>query len=247
VNRVHREAGTGSSARRFAARARSRRLLAVRPALLTLTLAASVGGAGWVVLGSDLLAVRSVDVSGQQRLDARDVLVAADLSVGRPLVLVDTDAISARITAALVPVREVTVQRAWPDAVRIEVRERVPAAALPDAGRVHLVDAEGVVFAVQPDPPPGVPLVDAPPDAGSDSLRAAVAVVTALPPKVSALVTSVTADSPDAVELALTGGRTVRWGGPERSARKAAVLTVLLHRPAAVYDVSAPDAPTTRP
>lgn len=246
MNRVHQKASTGSSARRFAARARSRRLLAVRPALLTLTLAGSVGVAGWVVLGSDLLAVRSVDVSGQQRLDASEVLVAADVSAGRPLVLVDTDAVSARITAALVPVREVTVARAWPDAVRIKVRERVPAAALPDAGRVHLVDAEGVVFAVQPDPPPGVPLIDAAPGAGSDTLQAAVAVVTALPPEVGALVTSVTADSPDAVELALTGGRTVRWGGPERSARKAGVLAALLHRPAAVYDVSAPDAPTTR-
>jgi cell division protein FtsQ len=38
----------------------------------------------------------------------------------------------------------------------------------------------------------------------------------------------------------------VLWGSVDRGARKAAVLAVLVTRRAAVYDVSAPDAPTTR-
>jgi cell division protein FtsQ len=37
----------------------------------------------------------------------------------------------------------------------------------------------------------------------------------------------------------------VRWGSAEDSARKAEVLTVLLRVPAAVYDVSVPELPTT--
>jgi cell division protein FtsQ len=45
--------------------------------------------------------------------------------------------------------------------------------------------------------------------------------------------------------MVLTRHRTVVWGGGDRSARKAAVLAVLLHRKARIYDVSAPDAPTT--
>ena len=46
--------------------------------------------------------------------------------------------------------------------------------------------------------------------------------------------------------MQLTRGRIVVWGSTERGERKAAVLAVLLARKARVYDVSAPDAPTTR-
>ena len=48
------------------------------------------------------------------------------------------------------------------------------------------------------------------------------------------------------VTLRLTRDRTVVWGSPERGDRKATVLTALMSRRADVYDVSAPDAPTTR-
>ena len=48
------------------------------------------------------------------------------------------------------------------------------------------------------------------------------------------------------VELRLRKDRRVLWGSSERGPRKAAVLAVLLAKKAAVYDVTAPDAPTTR-
>jgi cell division protein FtsQ len=38
----------------------------------------------------------------------------------------------------------------------------------------------------------------------------------------------------------------VVWGGSDDSARKAEVLSVLMRRRAAVYDVSAPDLPVTK-
>ena len=50
----------------------------------------------------------------------------------------------------------------------------------------------------------------------------------------------------DEVTLQLTRGRTVIWGDTSQGARKGAVLAVLLTRKADVYDVSVPDAPTTR-
>ena len=49
------------------------------------------------------------------------------------------------------------------------------------------------------------------------------------------------------VTLGLRDGRSVRWGDPDRSADKIAVLGPLLGQPGTVYDVSSPDLPTVRP
>ena len=46
--------------------------------------------------------------------------------------------------------------------------------------------------------------------------------------------------------MQLTHHRTVVWGDTGLGSRKGVVLAVLLTRKAAVYDVSVPDAPTTR-
>ena len=46
--------------------------------------------------------------------------------------------------------------------------------------------------------------------------------------------------------LALTGGRTVFWGGGEDSAAKAAALAALLAGRARYYDVSTPSVVTVR-
>jgi cell division protein FtsQ len=61
-----------------------------------------------------------------------------------------------------------------------------------------------------------------------------------------AQVREVRAATAERVTLRLSRGRTVEWGSPDRGRRKAAVLTVLMSRRARVYDVSAPDTPTTR-
>jgi hypothetical protein len=63
---------------------------------------------------------------------------------------------------------------------------------------------------------------------------------------VRAQVRSVSASGPESITLRLTGGRTVVWGNEAQSPLKALVLAALLNRKAAVYDVSAPGAPTTR-
>ena len=49
----------------------------------------------------------------------------------------------------------------------------------------------------------------------------------------------------DDVVLTLRAGAAVRWGSAERADRKAQVLRSLLPVRAEVYDVSAPDLPTT--
>ena len=139
---------------RLAARGRARRRTRLATTLTVFALLVLVGVGTWLLLGTSVLGVRSVTVTGTDRLDPATVREVAAVPAGEPLATLDTGAVAA------------------------DVRQ----------------------------------------------VRAA---------------------SPDDVRLQLTKGRTVVWGSAERSARKAAVLAVLLTRRASVYDVTAPDAPTT--
>jgi cell division protein FtsQ len=66
-------------------------------------------------------------------------------------------------------------------------------------------------------------------------------VAAALPPPVLRKLSSITANGPSAITLQLRDGRTVDWGGAERSADKAQVLPALLARSGTEFDVSNPD------
>lgn len=233
------------AASRAVERVRARRRARLRTGGLLLLLAAVLAGAGWVVLGTGALGVREVRVSGVSRLTADEVRERAAIEPGAPLARLDTAAVASRI-AALPPVRSVQVHRSWPRTVTITVRERVAAAVQARASGWALVDRSGVSFATEPMRPRGLPLVSAPVHQGAAALRATLDVLEALPPQVRDQVREVRAATPAYVSLTLSRDRTVVWGSTERAQRKAAVLAVLLSRKAAVYDVSAPDTPTTR-
>ena len=216
--------------------------------VVALVVAAAVvlaGVAGWVVLASPLLVVRAVEVTGTSRLSEPQVADAADVPSSTPLARLDTEAIADRVLA-LPAVRSVVVDLAWPDTVRIAVAERQPAAVRRQGGRLHLLDRSGVAFATVRRRPAGLPLVSGVAGARPEALRAALDVLESVPADVRRRLVEVRAVSPEQVTLRLTRGRTVVWGSPERGERKAAVLSALLSRKAVVYDVSAPDAPTTR-
>lgn len=234
-----------SSAHRFAERVRARRWSRIKVVLVALLVVAVVLAAGWAVLFSQLLAVRSVRVVGVGRLSSAQVEAAAAVPVGEPLARVDTGAVARRV-GALPAVRSVTVARRWPRTLTISVRERVPAAVAARGTSYVLVDRTGVSFDTVPVRPPGLALVDVPAGLGRAGLRAALDVLAATPAALRAQVVVVQAGADEQVTLQLTRGRTVVWGSPDGSRRKAVVLDALLARRARVYDVSAPDAPTTR-
>jgi len=166
--------------------------------------------------------------------------------MGRPLVRVDLDAIRDRVEA-LTSVSSATVTRSFPHTVQITVVERTPVAvAGPSFGPFELVDGTGVDLGRTSTRPKGMPLIQLDPGtADPATFRSAAAVAAALPSTLAAQVLAISASSPDGVSLALVGGAKVRWGGSDRSADKAQVLHALLGHRARIYDVSAPDAPTT--
>lgn len=208
---------------------------------------ALVGVAAWVGLGSSAFALRTVTVDGVSRVTVHQVLARASLPQGRSLFLVDPAAVAQRVER-LAPVARADVTRHWPHTLVIHVVERRPAAVVVSGSGAELIDVHGVVFASAPSPPPGllkVQVAGAVPGAGSAAARAAMTVVGALPAPLRAQVEQVEATSPDDISLALTRGRTVVWGSPDQSARKARVLGLLLRRHATRYDVSVPDVAVT--
>jgi len=236
---------SATSGRRFARRIWARRWSRLRVLVGLGLVMVLAGAAGWVMLESTLLSVRSVEVTGTSRVTPAEVLAAADVSPATPLARVDTDAVARRVRS-LVAVRTVSVSRQWPRSVQIIVQERVPAGVQRRGPSYLLVDATGVAFDTVRKRPKGLPLVTAPVAEGEPAFRAAIAVLTSVPAPVRRQLLEVRAASPEQVMLRLTRGRTVVWGSPERGDRKAAVLTALMSRRASVYDVSAPEAPTTR-
>ncbi len=226
-------------------RSRARWRWRLRIVLVLLLLLGLAAGAGWLLLGSGAFAVKGVQVTGVDRLTASEVTARADIPQGEPLATLDTAAVQRRV-AMLAPVRRVQVIRSWPGTVLIQVTERTASAVRARGSSWELVDRTGVPFATVERRPKRLPLISAPVDQGPAALKVALDVLEGLPVAVRDQVRQVRAADAEHVSIKLTRGRSVNWGGPERSERKSAVLTALLTRKARVYDVSAPDIPTTR-
>lgn len=192
-----------------------------------------------------LLSVRTVQVAGLSTVPEPDVRAVLQIPDGRSMLRIDTDAVARRV-AALPKVRSARVQRVFPSTVRVTVDERSAVVFFDSPQGPHLLDADSVEFAIEP-PPPGVPELRTDHPGSADPVtRAAVAVLDAAPPGLRAQVGQVVARSVSDIELKLRDERTVVWGGPDDSERKAAVVLPVLTRPGTVFDVSSPDLVTVR-
>ncbi len=239
-----------SAERRLAQKAREERrarrvTLLRRVGWLSAGLAPFVA-AGWLLLGSPWFVVDKVEVRGEGRLTAQQVLAAAHVPLGTPLARVDTAAVAARVRG-LAPVASVDVSRGWPDTIRVSVVEREPVVTVGTGTSWALYDGQGVRLGSSRALPKGlVRLVVRAPGPDDASTRAALAVLQGLPRPVRVLVVAVQAPSPEQVTLVLTDRRVVVWGGPSDGAAKAAALVPLLKMPGRVYDVSSPTVVTRR-
>lgn len=206
----------------------------------------------WLAWFSPWLAVSRVEVSVSSApevagpLTAEEVTVVAGVPQGEPLLRVDTGAIEQRI-AQVPQVESVTVTRAWPDAVVIDVVRRTPVALVASATGYDVVDGEGAVIRTVSSVEEvssgedGVPVVRA----SGDGVAAAVAVARDLPEEIRRKVVSIDATTRNDVTLQLRNGAQVMWGSAEDGGVKAEVLLVLLKVDAKYYDVSSPGVPAT--
>lgn len=184
-----------------------------------------------------VLGVRSVEVTGTRTLATEDVLAAAGIAIGRPMLQVNTAEVRAKVKA--VPkIASATVWCQWPSTVHIEVTERTAIAFTRSGDGFQLVDGMGVVFDTVPQAPPGLPELRTPP--ADPAGLAAITVLARLPPVLTAQVASLAAATPQDIRLTLTDGREVDWGDTSESAQKAAILPPLLTQPGRVFDVRSP-------
>ncbi len=222
------------------------RLQAVRPWLLGVVAASAVALGVWALLFSSWLATQQVDVTGNDIVPAQDVVKAAAIQDGTPLLRVNLDAVRQQV-AALPSVATVSVHRGWPHTIDITVTERTPLATVLSHGSWYAMDKAGVLFHPLSLRDPALPVVVLAPGADAAARAEVASVVSVLPRDLLASMRRVKARSMDSITLVLSDGRHVVWGSAEESSRKVDVLAVLLEQQrASVYDVSVPEEPTTR-
>ncbi len=201
-----------------------------------------LAGVAWF---TPVLSVRTVDIRGLKAVPQEQVREVLRIPEGISMLRIDTDAVAQRV-AALPKVRSARVQRVFPATVRVTVDERAAVLFFDGPEGAHLLDGDSVEFAVEP-APAGVPkLTTDHPGSDDPATRAAVAVLAAAPQALRAQVGEVVARTVSDIALNLTDGRTVVWGGPGDSGRKAAVVLPVLTRPGTVFDVSSPDLVTVK-
>jgi cell division protein FtsQ len=215
---------------------------------------AIVAGVAWALLGSRLLVVRSVQVTGTgPQVSRAQVLAAARVPAGLPLIRLNTAAVAQRV-GGIRQVQSAQVSRNWPSTVVISVRLRTPVFAVAARGGYALVDAYGVDVRDSARRPPRLPLLQLTAGtggaAGLSSLRpvarAGAAVLRELPPGIARRVAVVSAPTPWEVSLRLANGAVIVWGDTSRSAEKARELALLMRTHARRYDVSAPGTAVTQ-
>jgi cell division protein FtsQ len=212
-----------------------------------LAVAGMIAAASWAVLGSKFLVVRSVVVTGTHLVPKSQVLAAAGIPEGLPLVRVNTG-VSARRIERITQVQSATVSRDWPDRIVITVVERKPVLAVPAGRAFDLIDPTGVIVESVPSRPKGIPqFVPSGPLLHSADVAAAASVLRSLPASLDRQVKAVTVPSVDAVTLELADGSWVDWGTAGQTAQKSHVLAILMHTRAHYYDVSAPGTAVTAP
>jgi cell division protein FtsQ len=216
-------------------------------------------GIGWALLGSKLLVVRSIVVTGNHLVPASQIRATAGITPKVPMIRVDTQGAAHRVES-ITQIQSATVGKSWPDRIVITVHERTPALAValpstPSDPGTHgagydLIDPAGVVVRSVKARPASLPVYQT--SAAASSLRgnpdvaAAVTVLHEVPASVARAVVAVSAANRQDVRLGLSSGVTIVWGDTSRARQKATELVILMRTHARYYDVSAPGTAVTK-
>jgi cell division protein FtsQ len=198
--------------------------------------------ATWAVAFSSVLGAKTITVVGTHTLTVAQVRAAADIPAGAPLIRLDQGEVTRRVEA-LPDVASAQVRLRYPHTVIISVTERVAIGYVTAGNAFGLVDHSGHQFRTVATVPTALPhfvvVAGAPAQAVGAAMASVAAALSGTP--VLAQLSLIQAAQPDAITLVLRDGRTVLWGGAERSADKAHILAALLARPGHSFDISDPD------
>ena len=189
------------------------------------------------------MSARSIVVTGIGAVTREEVLDAAQVRLGTPLLQINTDGIADRV-AAIRRVASARVQREYPSALRITVVERVAVVVKDFPDGPHLFDRDGVDFATGA-ATAGVALYrrrQSRADRSDDQSRARGPDRAA--PEVAAQVGRIAAPSVASITLTLARRPNGDLGDQRPHRGKGREVGGLLTQPGRTYDVSSPDLPT---
>ncbi|WP_257158536.1 cell division protein FtsQ/DivIB [Corynebacterium cystitidis] len=217
-----------------AATARHRRPLWIALASIVIVVALTAV----VVLATPLFSVRGYNVEGNDHIPQEQVVDAAGVPVGTNLARADVSA-SAQAVAGLPWVKSVTVTRGWPSSLNIEITEHQAVAYFVEDDGPHLINAEGVPFAIDVAPPEAVEITG---DARADehARKNAVDIAASIPVELRREVSLINAHDAYNFELQLNDGRVVVWGASEDNLDKSLALGTVVRREGQHFDISNP-------
>lgn len=234
---------------------RARRRTPWRAAFFALATFGIIAAVTWALLGDRLLVVRSITVTGTHLVTPGQVVAAAGVPLGTPLVRVDSGTVARRVEG-IRQVATASVTRQWPDRLVIKVTERVPVLAVRMAGGGYdLVDPDGVIVRWAKTRPAGLPLLHTTVTGralrGDPGVLAVAKVIRELDPWLARRVASANAVrvlagagisgvAAEQVTLDLRDGKTVLWGDPGNAVRKNREIAILLGKAPHSIDVRAP-------
>jgi cell division septal protein FtsQ len=224
-----------------------------QPTLIAAALALLIFGGGSYLLGwSNLLTVRSIEITGAPSEQAKELIVRSlDLQTGAKLARIDPRSISARL-ATNNWIQTSQVSRNWLNGkVEITVIPRTPVALYTEPSQPQVaLDASGKTFNLPANLPDGLPKVTA---TSVASGLAAIKVFTELPTEFSANIDRLSAARPSNLLIyGVFSGRDLRiiWGDGSDTDLKIKVITALLDQPEnksiQMIDVTAPHAPIVK-
>lgn len=205
--------------------------------LTILTVAALAGAAVWI-LRSPLFSVEHLVVEGTESPSISDILSAAGVGLGTPLVEVDAAGASAMLEADP-RIMTASVQVEWPQTVWVQIEERLPVAWAEVGGAWSRVGVDGVVISTADQPDGSMPRLDL----GADTALGAGALefFAALDPAVAA---GARAFQQDGELWAEVRGFPVRLGDPVEMGDKARAVAALVAKGLAAGSVITVVAPT---
>ena len=97
------------------------------------------------------LLIDRIEVSGNVTLERAEILTTAGINIGEHILLVNTGEAQRRLMENPM-IRSARVHRVYPDKLAIDIEERTPLAAIAGGGSYAIIDEEGYVLSIQPDP-----------------------------------------------------------------------------------------------
>lgn len=211
---------------------RNRRFKAV---IFVLVLAIAAEGV-YVASGTKYFNVRRIEVSGNQRVTTAKIIKLSGISKKDNIFGIDT-ALTVKRIGVDPWIKQVSVARALPLTIKINVAERQPLATCFQDGVYYLLDNDGAVVLKGPAPPvAGLPLIkDTPPEdapeagetATGAALRNALLVVAALDKDIKADIGWVSAPTIDGLSIKLNSGPVIMYGKAEMNRQKNYAIKVI--------------------